>query len=79
MPTAFAKLRNELGATAVISGRSNRFKLIRHDKKRYGERWRSEAPIGRLKHFRRVPTRYDTLAKAFLDGVTPPTIYMTWL
>ena len=34
-------------------------------RRRYRERWRIEATIGRLKDFRRVATRYDKLARTF--------------
>lgn len=67
------------GAKAVIPGRRNRIRPIRHDKKRYRERWRIEAAIGRLKDFRRIATRYDKLARTFLDAVTIAAIYMFWL
>jgi transposase len=73
-----ASLR-EVGATPVIPGRNNRAVPIRHDRRRYRERWRIEATIGRLKDFRRVATRYDKLARTFLDAVTLATIYTFWL
>ena len=73
-----ASLR-DAGAAPVIPGRSNRTTPIRHDRRRYRERWRIEATIGRLKDFRRVATRYDKLARTFLDAVTIATIYAFWL
>lgn len=75
----FRQTLQRAGAKPVIPGRSNRTKPIRHDKKRYRERWRIEATIGRLKDFRRVATRYDKLARTFLDTITIATIYMFWL
>jgi transposase len=72
------KLR-DAGVQTVIPGRNNRSKPIRHDKKRYRERWRIETTIGRLKDFRRVTTRYDKLARIFLDTVALAAIYMLWL
>ena len=63
----------------VIPGRSNRTVPIRHDRRRYRERCRIEATIGRLKNFRRVATRYDKLARTFLDAVTIAAIYTFWL
>ena len=63
----------------VIPGRNNRTVPIRHDRRRYRERWRIEATIGRLKDFRRVATRYDKLARTFLDAVTIAAIYAFWL
>ncbi len=67
------------GATPVIPGRRHRTGKIRHDRKRYRERWRIEATIGRLKDFRRIATRYDKLARTFLDAVTLAAIYAFWL
>lgn len=75
----FRQALREAGVRPVIPGRSNRAKPIRHDKKRYRERWRVEATIGRLKDFRRVATRYDKLARTFLDTVALAAIYMFWL
>jgi transposase len=63
----------------VIPGRRNRTCPIRHDRRRYRARWRIEATIGRLKDFRRVATRYDKLARTFLDAVTLAAIYAFWL
>ena len=67
------------GAEPVIPGRRNRTVPIRHDNRRYRERWRIEATICRLKDFRRVATRYDKLARTFLDAVTITAIYAFWL
>ena len=69
----------EAGAIPVIPGRSNRTVPIRHDRRRYRERWRIEATIGRLKNFRRVATRYDKLARTFLDAATIAATYAFWL
>ena len=73
-----ASLR-EAGADAGHPRPSNRAVPIRHDRRRYRERWRIEATIGRLKDFRRVATRYDKLARTFLDAVTLAAIYAFWL
>jgi len=43
----------------VIPGRRSRRRPVRHDARRYRERWRIEATVCRLKDFRRVATRYD--------------------
>lgn len=75
----FRAALREAGAAPVIPGRNNRAIPIRHDRRRYRERWRIEATIGRLKDFRRVATRYDKLARTFLDAVTIATIYAFWL
>ncbi len=56
------------GTIPVIPGRSNRKRRIRHDEKRYRNRWLIEAMFCRLKDFRRVATRYDKLAVNFLSA-----------
>jgi transposase len=76
------RLRRELreaDVTPIIPGRRNRKTPIRYDKQRYKERWRVEAAFCRLKDFRRVATRYDKLARTFLDAVTIATITAFWL
>jgi transposase len=75
----FRQSLHEAGTTPVIPGRRNRTVPIRHDRRRYRERWRIEATIGRLKDFRRVATRYDKLARTFLDTVTLAAIHAFWL
>ena len=57
-----ADLRDK-GITPIIPGKRGRKRKIRHDRRRYRERWRVEAPFCRLKDFRRVATRYDKLAR----------------
>jgi len=44
------------GTKPVIPGRRCRERPIHYDKKRYRDRWRIEASVGRLKEFRRVGT-----------------------
>jgi len=75
----FRQTLREFGAQPVIPGRRNRKTPIAHDPRRYRERWRIEATIGRLKDFRRVATRYDKLARTFLDTVTIAAITAFWL
>jgi transposase len=76
------RLRRELRAadvTPIIPGRRNRKTPICYDKRRYKDRWRIEAAFCRLKDFRRVATRYDKLARTFLDAVTIAAITAFWL
>lgn len=54
------------GMKAVIPSRSNRKRRIRHDKALYRERNRIERCFNKLKHFRRLATRYDRRACHFL-------------
>lgn len=54
------------GAEAVIPPRSNRLAPREFDHHLYQDRNLIERFFARLKHFRRVATRYDKLAKSFL-------------
>jgi len=51
---------------AVIPSNRSRKKIIRHDKRLYRERNRIERCFNKLKHFRRLATRYDRRACHFL-------------
>lgn len=66
---AFRQDPRAAGTRPVVPGRINRKKPVRHDKRRYRERWRIEATFCRLKDFRRIATRYDKLARNFLSAV----------
>ena len=50
----------------VIPSNRSRKKIIRHDKALYRERNRIERCFNKLKHFRRLSTRYDRRACHFL-------------
>lgn len=65
-------------AKAVIPARSNRLHQRRLDRKRYRERNRIERFFCRLKHFRRVATRYDKLAQRFASFIAL-TAAVVWL
>lgn len=54
------------GAIAVIPPKSNRKTQRLYDKELYKERNLIERLFNKLKHFRRVATRYDKTAAAFL-------------
>jgi transposase len=76
------RLRHTLRSTGtipVIPGRRSRRCPIRHDVRRYRDRWRIEAAVCRLKDFRRVATRYDKLAVNFLSAVILATIIAFWV
>jgi transposase len=66
------------GTIPIIPGRRSRKRPIRHDKRRYRDRWRIEAAFCRLKDFRRVATRYDKLA-IFLSAVVLAAIMAFWV
>lgn len=55
-----------LGAEAVIPSRKNRTALREHDAELYKERNKVERFIGRIKHYRRVATRYEKTARNYL-------------
>ena len=57
------------GIRAVIPPRSNRKAAIRWNKRLYRERNRIERMIGHLKVNRAIATRYDKLARSFLDAL----------
>lgn len=63
-------------AEAVIPPRSMRKKPRNYDKDLYKERNLVERMFNKLKHFRRVASRYDKLAIAFLSFVHIAAIYI---
>jgi len=68
-----------VGTVPVIPGRRSRKRPIRHDERRYRDRWRIEAAFCRLKDFRRIATRYDKLALNFLSAVVLAAIIAFWV
>ena len=58
---------HEAGVRPVIPPRSNRTATIRWNKRLYRQRNRIERMIGHLKINRAIATRYDKLARSFLD------------
>ena len=73
------RVLRETGTTPVIPGRRNRKRAIRYDKQQYRDRHLVENAFCRLKDFRRVATRYDTLANNFLSGVALAAAVAIWL
>ena len=74
-------LRSDLkaaGTTPIIPGTRSRKRPIRHDKRRYRDRWRIEATFCRLKDFRRIATRYDKLAANFASAVALAAVIAFW-
>ena len=57
------------GAQAVIPPRSNRLTQRSFDRHLYRDRNLIERFFARIKHFRRIATRYDKLASSFLAFV----------
>jgi transposase len=67
-----------LGAKAVIPSKSSRLAAIRHDAKAYRLRNRIERCFNRLKHFRRIATRYDRRDVHFLAALHLAAV-LQWL
>jgi transposase len=65
---------HEQGIRAAIPPRSNRKTTIRWNRRIYRERNRIERMIGHLKINRAIATRYDKLARSFLDALHLATI-----
>lgn len=57
------------GAEAVIPSRRNRRRRRTHDANLYADRNKIERFFGRLKHYRRVATRYEKLGQNYLSVV----------
>jgi len=68
----------ELGASAVIPCNPTRRHPIAHDKQIYKARNRIERCFNKLKHFRRIATRYDRRAIHFLAFILIACI-MLWM
>lgn len=58
-----------LGAQAVIPFNSSRSAVSNHDRHLYKERNLVERFFNKLKHFRRIATRYEQTARAYLSMV----------
>lgn len=57
------------GAAAVIPPKSNRTVQRAYDTNLYADRNKIERLFGRLKHYRRVATRYEKLGRNYLSMV----------
>ena len=66
------------GAQAVIPPRSNRLVQRNFDRQLYKDRNLIERFFARIKHFRRIATRYDKLASSFLSFVHLASAFV-WL
>ena len=72
------KAIEEMDAEVVIPPRSIRNEQREYDKILYEERNNIERMFGKLKHFRRVATRYDKLAVSYMAFVMVASIFL-WL
>jgi transposase len=67
-----------VGADVTIPPRSIRKTPREYDKDLYKERNQIERMFNKMKHFRRVATRYDKLAVSYMAFVLLSAIYL-WL
>jgi len=67
------------GTTACIPSKTNRRVPIPHDAALYRQRHKVEIMFGRLKDWRRIHTRYDRCAHAFLSAITIAATVIFWL
>ena len=74
----FAALIADMGMVAVIPPRSNRKEPRSYDEDLYKVRNVVERFIGRVKHFRRVATRYDKLSRVYLGFLQFASIFI-WM
>ena len=68
-----------LGGDPVVPPRRHRKRPHGYDKALYKERNRVERFFSRLKHCRRIATRYDKLARNFLAAVHLGALVAYWL
>lgn len=64
------------GANPVIPAKSNRKEPRNLDKELYRQRNRIERFFCRIKHFRRIATRYDKLARRFASFILMVSAYV---
>ena len=62
----FVQLILDSGAAPVIQPKSNRKVSRQYDKHLYKERHLVECFIGKIKHYRRIFSRFDKLSKTYL-------------
>ena len=65
--SAFRELLAKQNCTAVIPSRSNRKEPYEYDEYIYQERHAVECFFGKIKHFRRIFSRFEKSAKSFLS------------
>lgn len=68
-----------LGIEPCIPGRNGRKKPVEYDEHTYKQRNRIERMFGRLKDWRRIATRYDRCAHAFMSAIAIAATVTFWL
>lgn len=75
---AFREAVHAIGAKAVIPSHPRRVRVYSLDRRLYKLRNRIERCINKLKHFRRIATRYEKTARNFLAIILVAAIAL-WL
>ena len=75
----FRAALTERGITPCIPPRSNRKVQYHYDKTLYRQRHKIENVFGRIKHWRRVATRYDRCAHTFMSAISIAATVCYWL
>ncbi|GAB3832975.1 hypothetical protein GCM10028895_51420 [Pontibacter rugosus] len=69
--SSFAKVIADLNAEVVVPSRSNSKQPRQIDGNLYKDRNKIERFFNRIKHYRRIATRYDKTASSFLAFLHP--------
>ena len=75
----FRAALTERGIPPCIPPRKNRKVQYHYDKKLYRQRHKIENVFGRIKDWRRVPTRYDRCARTFMSAISIAATCCYWL
>ena len=75
----FREALNKRGITPCIPSKANRKAPIPHDATLYRQRHKIENMFGRLKHWRRIHTRYDRCAHTVMSAVAIAATVIFWL
>jgi transposase len=75
----FREALESLGIEPCIPGRSGRKEPVKYDEVAYKQRNRIERMFGKLKDWRRIATRYDRCAHAFMSAIAIAATVIFWL
>ena len=75
----FRESLKDKGKRARIPGRRQSKTTVKYDKRRYKRRNRIEIMFGKLKDWRRVPTRCDRCPKVFLSAIALAETVIHWI
>ena len=79
MPIGSARRSSRVACVACIPSRKNRKVAIQHDVILYRCRHRIENMFARLKDWRRIHTRYDRCAHAFMSAIALAATVIFWI